>query len=363
MNVWNRKSHQVLCLVSLLALGAASHAQGTPPTKACFIYLGPVGDSGWTYQHDLGRAEMEKTLGSKVSVKTVANTNEGPDSGRVARELSADGCNVIFGASFGYMKPLMAVATEFPKTSYLVASGYLTDKNFGGYNAKWHEGGYLAGIVAGKTTKGNVIGFVGPHPVPDVMWYLNAFALGARSVNPKVVIRNVFINSWYDPTRETEAANALMNQGVDVLAHFTDTPAVAIAAESRGVGVISFHSDMRRFAPKNYLTGLTHQWGAFYARVVREVAAGTWKPELYMGGLADGVVKMAPMGPRVTKETADLVEAKQRDIASGKFKVFTGPIRDQKGTIRVAAGSAYADADLGKMNWFAEGILGGPATK
>ncbi len=351
-------------LMLILGLAAAcpfivSPARAAEPLKVGFIYLGPVGDTGWTYQHDLGRIALEKNLGAKVAVRTVPNTQEGPDSERVARELSADGYKVIFAASFGYMKPVMNVAAENPTTAYLVASGYLTAKNFAGYNAKWHEGGYLAGIVAGKSTKSDSIGFVGPFNVPDVMWYLNAFTLGARSVNPKVTVRTIFVNSWYDPPRETEAANILMNQGVDTLAHFTDTPSVAIAAEARGVGVISFHSDMRRFAPKNYLTGLTHQWGDFYTKVVREVMAGTWKPGVYMGGVTDGVVRLAPMGPRVPRDVVELVQAKERDIASGKLNVFAGPIRDQSGAVRVVAGSAYPDADLGKMDWYVDGIVGG----
>lgn len=358
MNPSKRRIVFATGLAASLPLSIA-RAQMAEPLKVGFIYLGPVGDSGWTYQHDLGRVELERNLGAKIAVRTVPNTNEGADSERVARELSAEGYKIIFATSFGYMKPVMKVATENPSTSYLVSSGYLTAKNFGGYNAKWHEGGYLAGMVAGRSTKNNVIGFVGPFPVPDVMWYLNAFMLGARSVNPKAAVRTIFVNSWYDPPRETEAANALLNQGVDILAHFTDTPSVAIAAEARGAGVISFHSDMRRFAPKNYLTGLTHHWGDFYTKVVRAVAAGTWKPELYMGGLADGVVKLAPMGPRVPKDLAELVQAKERDIASGKFNVFTGPIKDQKGVLRVSAGSVYADTDLGKMDWFVDGVLGG----
>ena len=341
---------------SLLPLRAAWAAG---PLKIGFVFLGPVGDTGWTYQHDLGRRELEKNLGTQISVRTVPDTNEGPDSERVARELSADGYKLIFGASFGYMKPMLSVANDNPDTRYLIASGYQTAKNFGGYNARWHEGGYLAGIVAGKTTRSNTIGFVGAHPVPDVMWYLNAFTLGVRSVNPKAMVHVVFINSWFDPPKERDAAVALMNQGADVLTHFTDTPAVTTAAEARGVGVISFHSDMRSYAPKNYLTGVTHSWGGFYTRVAREVMAGSWKPSLYLGGIADGVVKMAPMGPRVPKDVAELVQAKERDIASGKLQVFGGPIKDQKGAVRVAAGANVADADLGKMDWFVDGVVGG----
>lgn len=347
----------LLCLIGSSALAASALA--ADPLKIGFVFPGPVGDTGWTYQHDLGRKELEKNLGAQVAVRTVASVDEGPDSARVAQELARDGHKLILGASFGYMKPMLTVASDTPSTKYMIASGYQTAANVGGYNARWQEGGYLAGIVAGKTAKSGVIGFVGSHPVPDVMWYLNAFTLGARSVNPNAVVRTVFVNSWYDPPKERDAALALINLGVEVLTHFTDTTAISTAAESKGVGVISFHSDMRRFAPKHYLTGLTHNWGGYYTQVARDVIAGTWKPGLYMGGIADGVIKMAPMGPRVDKATADLVQAKERDIAGGKFQVFSGPIKDQKGVLRVAAGATLADADLGKMDWFVEGVMAG----
>jgi len=354
----NRRS-ALLSLSALAAAGTSLRTLAAEPLTVGFVFLGPVGDSGWTHQHDLSRAEMEKNLGAKVSVRAVADTNEGPDAERVARELVSDGCKLIFGASFGYMKPMLKVAQDNPDVKILIASGYQTAANFGGYNAKWHEGGYLAGIAAARASKTGNLGLVGALPVPDVMWYLNSFTLGARSVNPKATVRVVFINTWFDPPRERDAATALMNQGVDVLTHFTDSPAVATAAEARGVAVISFHSDMRKYAPNHYLTGVTHNWGGFYTRVANEVMAGTWKPSLYFGGLADGVIRMAPFGPRVDKATAELIEAKSKEIVSGKLNVFGGPIKDQGGQVRVAAGKALGDADLGSMDWFAEGVVGG----
>ncbi|MFD0878472.1 BMP family ABC transporter substrate-binding protein [Variovorax dokdonensis] len=354
----NRRS-TLITLSALAAMGTSMRSLAADPLKVGFVYLGPVGDSGWTHQHDLSRAEMEKNLGNKVNVRAIADVNEGPDAERVARELVSDDCKLIFGASFGYMKPMLKVAQDNPDVKILIASGYQTAANFGGYNAKWHEGGYLAGMAAARVSKSGNLGLVGALPVPDVMWYLNAFTLGARSVNPNATVRVVFINSWFDPPRERDAATALMNQGVDVLTHFTDTPAVATAAEERGVGVISFHSDMRKYAPKNYITGVTHNWGGYYTRVANEVMAGTWKPSLYFGGIGDGVIRMAAPGPRVDKATADLLEAKSKDIASGKFQVFGGPIKDQAGKLRIAAGKSLADSELGSMDWFVEGVVGG----
>ena len=206
MNQFLRRSAACLLIITAPAICSAQ-----APAKVGFIYFGPVGDVGWTYQHDLGRKELEKNLGSKIVVRTVPNTLEGADGDRVARELSADGTKMIFAVGFGYMKAVLQIASENPDKCYATSSAYMTGPNASGYNAKWHEGGYLAGIVAGKTTKSNSIGFVGAHPVPDVMWYLNGFVQGARSVNPKANVRAVFVGSWSDPPKETEPATALIN--------------------------------------------------------------------------------------------------------------------------------------------------------
>jgi len=334
-----------------------SAARAADPLKVGFIYLGPVGDAGYAYQMDLGRQALEKNMGTQVSVRAVPNINEGPDAERVARELTNDGCKLIFAASFGYMNPVLKVARQSPGTFYTVGSGYLTAKNFGGYNAKWHEGSYLAGIVAGKMTKSNMIGYVAPHPVPDVMWAINAFIQGARSVNPKAQVRVIFVNSWYDPGKEREAALVLMNLHADVMTHFTDTPSALQAAEEKGVWAISFHSDMSKYAPTKYLTGITHNWGDFFTQTAKNVIAGTQKGGLYFGGLKEGVVKMAPFGPGMPADVAALVRAKEQDIFTGKFNVFSGPIKDQAGTIRVAAGQNYPEDQLSKMDWFADGVI------
>lgn len=338
---------------------SASAAQAAEPLKVGFIYLGPVGNTGFAYQQDLGRLALEKNLGSQVSIRAVPNTAEGPDSERVARELSREGYKLIFAASFGYMHPVMKVAKQNPDKFYQVASGYMSAKNFGGYNAKWHEGSYLAGIAAGKMTKSDVIGYVAPFPVPDVMWAVNAFTLGARSVNPKAQVRAVFVNSWYDPGKEREAALVLMDQSADVMTHFTDTAAPMQAAEEKGRWAISFHSDMSKFAPTKYLTGITHNWGDYFTKVAKDVMAGTQKGGFYFGGLKEGVVKMAPFGPGMPAEVAAMIRAKEQEIISGKFNVFTGPIKDRDGATRVAVDAVFPEAQLGKMDWFVEGVVTG----
>lgn len=344
---------------SLVVALAPSLALAQQPTKVGFVYFGPVGGAGWTYQHDLGRQEMQNALGNKVSVRTVPNTSEGPDGERVVRELMADGTKVVFAVGFGYMREVLRVASENPDKCFATASAYMTGPNASGYNAKWQEGGYLAGLVAGKVTKANVIGFVGANPAPDVMWYLNGFVLGARSVNPKATVKAVFVGSWSDPPKEVDAANALMNQGVDVMTHYTNTPAVVSAADARNVASISFHSDMRKFAPKRYLTGVTHEWGSYYTKMTADALAGRCKGSLYFGGIKEGNIKMAPFSNWVPKDVADLVAAKSKDIAEGRLKVFAGPIKDNQGNLKVPAGAAYPDADLGKMTWYAEGIVVG----
>lgn len=333
--------------------------QAESPAKVGFIYFGPVGGAGWTYQHDLGRQEMERALGSKVAVRTVPDTAEGPDGERVARELSGEGTKVTFAVGFGYMREILRVASENPDKCYATASAYMTAPNVSGYNAKWHEGGYLAGIVAGKTTKSNLIGFVGAHPAPDVMWYLNGFMQGVRSVNAKATVRAVFVNSWSDPPKEVAAANALLNQGVDVMTHYTNSPAVVSTADARNVASISFHSDMRKYAPKHYLTGVTHEWGDYYTKMVSEALAGRCKGGLYFGGIKEGNIKLAPVTSWVPKDVADLVNAKSKAIAEGQLNVFSGPIKDNQGQVKIPAGATLADAELGKMNWYAEGILVG----
>ncbi|HSV81607.1 MAG TPA: BMP family ABC transporter substrate-binding protein [Ramlibacter sp.] len=343
-------------MTATLAMAMPPLALAQQPAKVGFIYFGPVGDVGWTYQHDLGRQELEKNLGSKILVRTVPNTPEGPDGERVARELTSDGAKMIFAVGFGYMKQVLKVGSENPDRAYATSSAYLTAPNVGGYNAKWHEGGYLAGIIAGKATKSNVIGFVGAHPVPDVMWYLNGFILGARSVNPKATMRSVFVGSWSDPPKESDAATALINIGADVMTHYTNSPAVVTAADARGVPSISFHSDMRKYAPKHYLTGVTHHWGTYYTKTTQDALAGKFKGGIFFGGIKEGVIRLAPLGPQVPKDVADLVAEKSRDIASGRLNVFAGPVKDNTGALKIQAGSVLPDAELGKMTWFAEGI-------
>src|SRR6202163_4528903 len=280
-----------------LSVGTSGAVLAQEPLKIGFVYVSPIGDAGWTYQHDQGRKEMEKALGAKVTTKYVENVPEGADADRVIRELAASGNKLIFTTSFGYMNPTIKVAPQFPSVAFEHATGYKTAKNVGVYNARFYEGRYLCGIIAGKMTKTNVAGYVAAFPIPEVVQGINAFALGMRSVNPKAQVKVIWVNSWFDPGREREAAETLVSQGADVLTHHTDSTAVVQAAEAKKVYAIGYHSDMSKYGPTAHLTAVTHQWGAYYTRTVQDAIDGKWKPDNVWGGIKEKMIKMGPFNP------------------------------------------------------------------
>jgi simple sugar transport system substrate-binding protein len=326
------------------------------PVQVGFVYVSPIGDAGWTYQHDLARKQMEAALGGKVQTKFVENVAEGPDAERVIRELAQAGSAIVFTTSFGYMNPTEKVAAQFPNVKFAHATGYKSGPNFANYNARFYEGRYLTGVVAGRMTKTNVLGYVAAFPIPEVLQGINAFALGARSVNPKAEVRVIWVNSWYDPGKEREAALTLISQGADVVTHHTDSTAVVQAAEEKGKWAIGYHSDMSKYGPKAHLTASTHQWTDYYTKAVQEVVAGTWKPTQVWGGMKEGMVKLAPLNPAVPADVKAQVEKLEGEIKAGAFHPFTGPIKDQDGKERLAAGKAMSDDELGKMDYYVEGV-------
>ena len=341
-----------------VALAAPAAAQTKEPLKIGFVYVSPIGDAGWTFQHDTGRKEMEKALGGKVTTKYVESVPEGADAERVIRDLAQSGHGLIFTTSFGYMNPTIKVATGFPNVDFEHATGYKTAKNVGIYNARFYEGRYLAGIVAGKMTKSNVAGYVAAFPIPEVVMGINAFTRGMRSVNPKAEMKVVWVNSWYDPGRERVAAETLISQGADVLTHHTDSTAVVQAAEAKKVYSIGYHSDMSKYGPTTELTAVTHQWGAFYTKTVQDAMAGTWKPTSVWGGIKDGMIKMAPYNAIVPKDVQDQVNKVSSDIGAGRFHPFTGPVKDNQGKERLATGKVMTDEVLSKMDYYVEGVQG-----
>ncbi len=349
---------QFMLSTAALAVAAALPLQAgaQDPLKIGFVYVSPIGDAGWTFQHDEARKEMEKALGARIQTKYVENVAEGADAERVIREFAASGHKIVFATSFGYMNYVERVAKQYPNVTFLHATGYKSAKNFAPYNARFYEGRYLNGVIAGKMTKSNVLGYVGAFPIPEVLQGINAFTLGAKSVNPNVEVRVIWANSWYDPGKEREAAMTLISQGADVVTQHTDSTAVVQAAEEKGVYAFGYHSDMSKYGPRAHLTATTHHWGDFYVKTVEEVAAGTWKPGKVWGGFKDDMVRLAPLNPAIPAEVKTLVGELEGKLKAGSFHPFTGPIVDQAGKERLAAGAVMDDIALGKMDFFVQGV-------
>lgn len=331
------------------------------PLEVGFVYVSPVGEAGWSYQHDLGRREMERALGDKVKTTVVEAVAEGADSERVMRDLARQGHQLIFATSFGYLEPALRVAAEFPRVKFEHAGGYKTAPNLGTYNARYYEARYLAGWLAGKTSRSGIAGYVAGFPVPEVVQGVNAFAIGMREANPKAQVRVLWLNTWFDPAREREAAQALINQGADVLTNHSGSPAVPQAAQAafkdKGVRVIAYQSDMRAFAPDAQLAAVTHHWGGHYTRVARAVLEGRWKPEPVWAGMKDGLVQLSALDAALPKELRAQLEAKRQAIVSGKLQPFAGRLVDNAGHER-QAGGVMGDAAIASMNWLAAGVVG-----
>lgn len=343
---------------ALLPSGPAAVAQqAAAPLRVAFVYVSPIGDAGWTTQHDRGRQQMEKALGDRVKTTWVEKVAEGADAERVIRDLAAQGNRLIFTTSFGYMDPTIRVARQFPNVVFEHGTGYKTAPNVGTYNARFYEGRYLAGMVAGRMTRSNVAGYVAAFPIPEVLQGINAFTLGMRAVNPKAELKVVWTSSWYDPGRERDAANALMNQGADVLTHHTDSTATVIAAEEKGRYSIGYHSDMSRFGPKGHLTAVSHHWGDYYTKVALSVIENRWKPSGVWGGIGAGFVKLEPFNPAVPAEVQQQVRARGEEIAAGRFHPFSGRIVDSDGKVRQQGGTMSDDA-LNRMDYYVQGVQG-----
>ncbi len=345
-------------LVLTLASGAVLLAA---PTKIGFVYVSPVGDAGWTYQHDLGRKEMEKALAGQVTTQVVENVPEGADAERVIRELVTSGCKIVFTTSFGYMNQTAKVALAFPQDNFFHSTGYKTGQNLGTYNARFYEGRYLCGVIAGKMTKTHIAGYVGAFPIPEVMMGIDAFTQGMRSVDPQAKVRVIWVNSWFDPGKEREAALTLISNGADMITHHTDSTAVVQAVEEKhkekNVWSFSYHSDMAKYGPNSELTGTTHLWGKYYIDTVKAVLAGKWVPKSEVwGGFKEGMIKLAPMNKAIPADVRKQVSTLEGQIASGKFSPFQGPVIAQDGTVKVAKGKVMSDKDINAINYYVQGV-------
>lgn len=350
-------------MLSVLLSGCGQSSKSTADQagqkiKVAFVYVGPVGDFGYTYAQDQGRKYLESHM-KNVQTTYVENVPETADSERVFTDLAQKGYNVIIGTSYGYMDYMVNVSKKFPNVTFLHCSGYKTTANMGTYFNRDYQARYLTGMVAGKYTKSNVLGFIAPFGTPEVIRNIDAFTLGAQSVNPKVQVKVVWTNSWNDPPTEKTAANSLIDAGADVLAMHVDSPTFAQTAQDRGVLAIGHDSDMARFAPNSILVGDVSNWGPYFVDAVKQVENKTWKSTQYFGGIKDGgVIDITPFSSKVDKSFQATVTAKRQDIISGKFDPFSGPVYDQNGNLKIKQGEKATDQMLLSVNWFVKGVQG-----
>ena len=330
------------------------------PLKAAWLYVGPLGNAGWEYQHDLGRQAVQVEFGERVQTRYVANVAEGADTERVIRDLIHQGHTMIVGASFGYMEPMIKMAAEFPDVRFEHGTGgYKTAPNLNVYDSRFYQPVYLAGIAAAGMSKTNVLGFVGSVPVPEVLRNINAFMLGARTIKPQIKIRVVFVNGWFAPPKETEAANSLLNGGADVLLQNTNSTAVLKAAEQAGKYAFGWDSDMSPFGGKAHLGSVVVDWAPYYKKMVGEALEGRWKGgQSTRWGMPQDQNLLVTLSDQIPPELKEQMLKAQASIKDGSFDVFTGPIVDRDGKERLAVGVRADDDWMGAINFFVPGIEG-----
>ena len=355
-----------LALSALVGLTTVTTANAADKVKVGFVYLTTPGDHGWTYAHEVGRQQVEKHFGDKVETTFVENVPEGPDSARVIRELAKQGNDIIFTTSFGYMDHTIKVAKEFPNVKFEHITGYKRSPNVATGNIRFYEGRYVQGVVAGLMTKSNKIGYLASFPIPEVIQGINAFGIGLRSVNPKAEVSVIWVNSWYDPVKEADAAKVHIAEGADILAQHTDSPAMLQTAQKAGVHGFGQSSDMKAFAPKAQLFSAVNNWGPYYIQKIQQLMDGTWStgdgPDHWAGntwlGMSDDYLVLSPF-ENMPADVAKAAEKAAADVKSGKIKIFTGPIKDNAGKLRVPAGKTLNDGELFQtLDYYVDGISG-----
>jgi len=337
---------------------ASAPAAKPAPMKIAFAYVGPVGDGGWTFAHDNGRKAIEKEFGDKVVTKFVENVPESADAERVIRELASDGNKLIFGTTFGYMEPMLKIAPDFKDVKFEHATGYKTADNLRTYDSRTYEGAYMAGVIAGKMTKSNVLGVVASVPIPEVIRNINSFTLGAQSSNPKVKTKVVWVNQWFNPPEETKAATSLINGGADVLFQNTDSPAVLKTAEEKGKRAFGWDSDMTAYGPKAHLASSVINWGPYYVKTVKEAMDGKWATGQAWWGVKEGAIDIVSIAEDVPAETKAKVEEVKKGLADGSFAIWKGPITDNTGKVQIAKDAVADDKFLGGLNFYVKGVEG-----
>ena len=337
---------------------APAEAPKAAPLKVGFIYVGSANDGGYSQAHDEGRKYLEEQLGDKVETIYKESVPESSECEKVINDMIDQGCTVIFATSFGHMDFVEKVSKEYPEVKFYHCSGFKSGPNFNNYFGAMEQARYLAGIVAGLKTETNKLGYVAAFEIPEVVRGINAYTLGAQSVNKDITVQVNWTHTWYDPAKEKEAAKALLDAGCDVLAQHQDTTATQQAAEEKGVWAIGYDLDTREAAPKAYLTAPLWHWGKYYAAEVQKVMDGTWKQENYYGDIKDGLIELAPLTENAPEGAQAAVEKAQAAIVDGSLNVFAGPIKDQTGAVKVAEGSALTFEEMMSMDWFVQGVIG-----
>ncbi len=345
-------------LSAALIAVVSSSVMAQDPIKVGFVYVGPVGDHGWTYRHDLGRQAIEAEFGDKVTTTFVESVAEGADAERVIRKLASDGHDLVFTTSFGYMNPTVKVAKAFPDVKFEHATGYKRADNVSTYSARFYEGRAVIGTMAGMMTKSNIIGYIGSFPIPEVVRGINAFTIAMRKVNPEAEVRVVWVNSWYDPGKESDAAKTLIDQGADIITQHTDSPAPLQAAQERGVVGFGQASDVSAFAPEAQLTAIIDDWNQYYIDRTQAVIDGTWKSEDVWDGIDSGMVAFADYGPGVPDDVKAAADVIKNGIIDGSIHPFQGPIKNQAGEEVIAEGETLDDGVLLGMDYYVEGVQG-----
>ncbi len=341
------------------APAAAASAPKAEPLKIAFAYVGPVGDGGWTFAHDNARKALEKEFGDKIKTSFVESVPESADAERVFRDMAGQGNKLVFGTTFGYMEPMLKVAADNKGIKFEHATGYKQAENLRTYDSRTYEGAYMAGVIAGKMTKSNTLGVVASVPIPEVVRNINSFTLGAQSSNPKIKTKVVWVNEWFNPPKETEAATSLINGGADVLFQNTDSPAVLKTAESKGKRAFGWDSDMTAYGPKAHLASAVINWGPYYIKATKEALEGKWAGGGHTWwGVKEGAIDIVSIAEDVPADTKAKVAEVRKGLADGSFAIWKGPITDNTGKVLVAKDTVADDKFLSGLNVFVKGVEG-----
>ena len=344
--------------VAAPAPAASAPAPKPAPLKIAFAYIGPVGDGGWTYAHDSARKALEKEFGDKISTTFVEGVPESADAERVIRDMASQGNKLIFGTTFGYMETMLKVAADFKDVKFEHATGYKTADNMRTYDSRTYEGAYMAGVIAGKMTKSNTLGVVASVPIPEVIRNINSFTLGAQSSNPKIKTKVVWVNEWFNPPKETEAATSLINGGADVLFQNTDSPAVLKTAQDKGKRAFGWDSDMTAYGPKAHLASSVINWGPYYIKATKDALEGTWTTGHSWWGVKEGAIDIVSIADDVPAETKTRIDEIKAGLKDGSFVIWKGPIMDNTGKVQVKKDEAADDKFLGGVNFYVKGVEG-----